>query len=228
MIGVVLALLLLSAATPAEVTALPEGLPEGWYAKIDTSMGTMVARLHPENAPQATAHFAALAEGRLPWPDLTTGEERRGRYYDGMAVHKAKAGERFEVGDATGTGRGAPLIRVPMEKGKMGFERPYRLGMTRSSLNRISGVLFFVSVGNLSYLTGTHPCFGELVSGQEVAWNIATVKTNTSGKPLEPVVIHSIRILAVGAPAPLPEPVPYAPPPPEPFGVKEGIKGNRP
>jgi cyclophilin family peptidyl-prolyl cis-trans isomerase len=211
--------LLLAAAPPAP--DLPPGLAQGWYARIETSMGTMVARLLPENAPQATAHFAALAEARLPWSDLVTGEERRGHYYDGIPIHKAKAAERFEAGDPTGTGRGQPLIYVPPERGPIGFDRPYRLGMTRGSLNRISGVLFFVTVGNMSFLDGQHPCFGELVSGEDVAWNIATVKTNSMGKPLTPVIIRSVRILAAGSPPPLPEPVRYTPPPPEPVGVKK-------
>jgi cyclophilin family peptidyl-prolyl cis-trans isomerase len=217
-----LAALLASAApAPAPASDLPEGLLEGWYARIDTTLGTMVARLLPDNAPQATAHFAALAEGRLPWADLATGEEQHGRYYDGMAIHKVKAGERFEVGDWSGTGRGAPLIRVPLEKGTLRFDRPYRLGMTRSSLNRISGVVFFVSVGSMDWLTGLHPCFGELVSGKDVAWNIATVTANSSGKPVEPVVVRSIRILSVGSPPPLPEPLPYTPPPPPTLSPRE-------
>ena len=219
------ALFLLLAATPAPATAsdLPAGLPEGWYARIDTTLGTMVARLLPENAPQATAHFAALAEGRLPWSDLVTGEQRTGHYYDGIPIHKAVAGERFEAGDASGTGRGAPLIYSPEERGTLGFEQPYRLGMTRGSLNRTSGVLFFVSVSALPFLTSRHPCFGELVSGQDVAWNIATVKTNSMGKPLEPVVIRSVKILAVGSPPPLPDAVPYTPPPPQPMGIKHPL-----
>lgn len=214
-------LVLLLAAASAPAADLPSDLPQGWYARIETTMGTMVARLLPENAPQAAAHFAALAEGRFPWQDLVTGEQKQGRYYDGIPIHKAVAGERFEAGDATGTGRGAPLIYSPYERGPLGFERPYRLGMTRGSLNRTSGVLFFVTVGNMSFLNGSHSCFGELVSGQEVAWNIATVKTNSMGKPIEPVIIRSVRILAVGSPPPLPEAVPFTPPPPEPFGVKK-------
>jgi peptidyl-prolyl cis-trans isomerase A (cyclophilin A) len=222
-IALALTLALAAATVPSD---LPEGLPEGWYARIDTSMGTMVARLLPENAPQATAHFAALAEGRLSWSDLVSGEERRGRYYDGLAIHRAFAGLRIEIGDATGTGRGAPLIYVPLERGRLGFDRPYRLGMTRSSLGRVSGVLFFVSVGNLSWLNEMHPCFGELVEGEDVAWNIATVKTNSDGRPLEPVVVRSVRILPVGSPPPLPDPVPYQPPPPPKFGVKERLPGR--
>jgi len=223
----ILGLLLAAAVAPAAAADLPENLPQGWYARIDTTMGTMVARLLPDNAPQAAAHFAALAEGRFPWSDLVTGEQKQGRYYDGIPIHKAVAGERFEAGDATGTGRGAPLIYSPAERGPMGFERPYRVGMTRGSLNRVSGVLFFVTVGNMSYLNATHPCFGELVSGQDVAWNIATVKTNSMGKPLEPVIIQSVRIVAVGSPPPLPEAVPYTPPPPEAFGIKKPVAPGR-
>ena len=50
-----------------------EGLAEGLYARIETSLGRIVARLLPEQAPQSVAHFAAMAEGQLEWFDMTTG-----------------------------------------------------------------------------------------------------------------------------------------------------------
>ena len=83
-----------------------DGLPVGWYAVIDTSLGRILARLLPEQAPQAVAHFAALAEGRLEWNDPFTGKPRRDPYYDGVVIHRVAAGQRFEAGDPTGTSRG--------------------------------------------------------------------------------------------------------------------------
>lgn len=197
-------------------TALPPDLSPGWYAHIVTTKGVIVVRLLPQQAPQAVAHFAALAEGRLAWADLVTGESRTGRYYDGLMVHKAMAGQRFEAGDATGTGRGAPMIYLPPEGfGPVDFSKPYRMGMTRAAQGKVSAVLFFISAGTLPWLNGKHPCFGEVVSGQDVVWEIATAKTSSDNKPLVPIVLESVRVLKVGDAPPLPEPVPYTPPTPK-------------
>jgi len=205
---------------PAPRPLLPSGLQDGWYARIDTDLGAMVARLLPEQAPQTVAYFAAAAEGTLSWVDPATGETRKQPYYDGMAIHLAVAGQRFEAGDPTGTGRGAPYVFVPPEfGGPVDFKKPGRLGMTRSSLGRISGVQFFATASALPWLDGYHPCFGEVVSGREVIWALSAVKTHTNGRPLEPVRIREIRIHRVGNPPPLPEPVPYTPKPPA-FGPK--------
>jgi peptidyl-prolyl cis-trans isomerase A (cyclophilin A) len=207
-------------AAPAVVAPAEEGLPAGlelqpgWYARIDTTKGTIVARLLPEQAPQTVAHFAALAEGRLAWNDPFTGEQKTGNYYDSVEVHLVEAGQRFEAGDRTGTGRGAPPFYVPPElKGPIGFDRPGRLGMTRQSLGRISGVQFFVTNVGTPWLRGMHPCFGEVVAGMDVVHAITSVKTGPYSKPIEPITIQKLRIHKVGDVPPLAEPVRYRPNP---------------
>ena len=197
---------------PAPASSLPAGLATGWYATIDTTMGPIVARLLPEQAPQAVAYFAALAEGRLPWPDLVTGEMQQGPYYDGIDIHRAVAANRFEAGDRTGTGRGAPLFYVPLERGPVDFSGPGRLGLTRSGGGRISAVVFFVTAAGTPWFNEQHPCFGTVVQGSDVVWAIAGSKTEGSGKPLQPITIRTIRIEKVGDPPPLAQPVPYTPP----------------
>ena len=82
----------------------PEGLDEGWYARIETSMGRVIARMLPEQAPQSVAHFAALANGDLQWEDPVSGEKIRERYFDGVRVYRAEAGRRIEAGDISKSG----------------------------------------------------------------------------------------------------------------------------
>lgn len=211
----------LAAAAPPEGSVVPEDLPRGWYARIETSKGTLIVRLLPEQAPQSVAHFAALAEGRMPWIDPFTGEETTGPYYDGVIVHKVTSAKRFETGDRTGTGRGAPPIYVPPEGfGPVNFYQGNVVGMTRAPLGKISAAQFFVAVTPEPYLTGKHPCFGELISGAEIAFDITTVRADAGGKPVDPITIEEIRIFSVGEVGPLPEPVPYTPPPQD-FGRKD-------
>jgi peptidyl-prolyl cis-trans isomerase A (cyclophilin A) len=193
----------------------PEGLHPGWYARIETDMGRIIARLLPDQAPQAVAHFAAFAEGELEWIDPATGETNKSPFYDGVQVYRAEAGFLFEVGGSSGTGRGGPLIYIPSEglEGPVDFSGAGRLGMTRSPTTYFSAFQFFVTYGSRPNLTGMHPCFGVVVSGREVVLEISTVKTYSNGRPIEPVVINEIRIFSVGEPEPLPEPLPFKPEP---------------
>jgi len=197
--------------------------PQGWYAVVDTTLGSFTFRLLPEQAPQTVAHFVAFATGKLEFIDPFTGSKKKEPYYDGILVHKTAFAKRFEAGDRTGTGHGMPPVWVPAEPGPVNFTRPYRVGMTGATLQRISGVLFFVSIVSEPYLNASHNCFGELVDGKDVVERICNVKTDRRGKPLEPVQIRTISIVKSGNPDPLPEAVPYTPPVPV-FGLTPGAK----
>jgi peptidyl-prolyl cis-trans isomerase A (cyclophilin A) len=194
----------------------PAGLHDGWYARIDTDEGRILARLHPEQAPQSVAHFAKLAQGELGWLDPVTGEELTGHYYDGVPIHRAVALERFEAGDRGGTGRGAPSLFVaPEGLGPIDFTQAWRMGMTVGGGNKISAVQFFVSAASQPFLNGRHPCFGTVISGKDVVDRITSVKTYSNGRPVEPVIIERIRVFSVGDVEPLAEPVTYKPRPTE-------------
>jgi peptidyl-prolyl cis-trans isomerase A (cyclophilin A) len=187
----------------------PEGLSEGWYARIDTSAGRIIARLLPEQAPQSVAHFAAMAEGRLEWFDRNDGEFKKGPYYDGIKIHRAVAGRLFEAGDPSGTGYGAPdLFVAPEGAGPINFNAPHRLGMTKEG-GVTSGVQFFVTASAQPRLSRFHPCFGIVVSGHDVVMSISQVKTYPNKRPLDPPVLERVRIFKVGDPPPLPEPQRY-------------------
>lgn len=197
--------------------------PEGWYAEVETSLGSFTIKLLPEQAPQTVAHFAAFAQGRMEWVDPFTGEKKKVPYYDGIAIHKTTFAQRFEAGDVTGTGHGMPSVWVPSEFGLVNFSRPYRVGMTAASMKRISGVLFFISIVAEPYLNTRHNCFGEVVEGREVVDRICHVQTNNRGAPLEPVVIRHVAIVKSGEPPPLADPVPYEPPVPA-LGLRPDAK----
>jgi peptidyl-prolyl cis-trans isomerase A (cyclophilin A) len=190
----------------------PEGLEAGWYVRMETPRGRIVARLLPDQAPQSVAHFAALAEGRLEWLDPASGEMHKGRFYDGTTIHKVKAGSHFEAGDPSGTGRGGPPLYVPREGlGPVDFTGPGRLGMTRTAAGMNSAYRFFVTYGRQRRLNGQHNCFGKVVEGLEIVMELTGVKAYSNGMPLEPMAISEIRIFKVGDPQPLPEPVHYKP-----------------
>jgi cyclophilin family peptidyl-prolyl cis-trans isomerase len=203
------------AASPGAAPQAEER-PEGWYAVVETTLGSFTVRLLPEQAPQTVAHFAAFAEGRMEFVDLLTGNKKKVPFYDGLAIHRVTAGKRFEAGDPTGTGHGAPLVYVPREEGVDDFARPFRVGMTASSLQRISGVMFFVTMVAEPYLNAAHNCFGEVVEGRGVIEAICGVATTPDRVPITPVMIRHVAIVKSGSPPPLAEPVRYKPPRPAP------------
>ncbi|NIM01444.1 MAG: hypothetical protein GTO30_13740 [Acidobacteria bacterium] len=209
----VIGLLLVAAVTVGPAAAeddVPPFAPEpGWkvghYAVIETDLGRVVARLLPEQAPQSVAHFAALAMGELTWTDAS-GEEQKYPYYDGIPIHILRAGLLFEAGDWTKTGRGAPPFYAPEEGyGPYDFSDAGRLGMTRMG-GRPSAVQFFVTAAANPRFNRVFPCFGEVVEGREVVFQISQQKAFGNGRPVEDIKIHSIRIFQIGTPPPLPEP----------------------
>ena len=185
-----------------ESSRLPDGLKRGWYVRIDTGKGEILARLLPEQAPRSVATFTALAQGRLEWTDPFSGEKKKGRYYDGLPVALVSAGRMFVAGDRSHLGEGTPEIYVPLEGAEpVTFSTGLRMGMVRSG-GRVSGVLFFVTASALREMDGLAPCFGEVVSGKETIFQISQVKTHPDGAPLEPIVIERVEILPVGDPPP--------------------------
>ncbi len=207
------AAVLLALAVTAAAGSEEAGLEEpGWYARIVTSSGTIVARLHPEQAPQSVAYFAALARGELVWNDPFTGEPKKERYYDGLEVHKAVVDQRLETGDPTASGQGYAPFYLPHEGfGPIDFSQGGRLGNTRAGGGLITGSMFFISAGGMPWLNGRHPCFGTVVRGLDVVRSICSVQTDSRGRPLDAVTIETVEIFSVGDPNPLPEAVPYEP-----------------
>ncbi len=196
-------------ATPSAGEAPPFAPAPDWkpghYAVIETDLGRVVARLLPEQAPQSVAHFAALAMGELAWTDAS-GEEQKYPYYDGLPIHILRAGLLFEAGDWTGTGRGAPPLYAPEEGyGPYNFSDAGRLGMTRVN-GRPSAVQFFVTAAANPRFNRVFPCFGMVVEGREVVFQISQQKAFANGRPIEEIKIDSIRIHRIGQPAPLPKP----------------------
>jgi len=205
------------------VSAAAEQDEPGWYARIVTSSGTILARLHPEQAPQAVAYFVALARGELVWNDPFTGEPKKEPYYDGLKIHKAVISQRLEAGDPTASGQGYAPFFLPHEGfGPLNFSAGGRLGSTRAAGGLISGSMFFITAEGMPWLNGRHPCFGTVVQGREVVRSICSVQTDSISRPLDPVILEKVEIFSVGDPDPLPEAVHFEPQAPQ-FELREDI-----
>ncbi|MFP4562770.1 MAG: peptidylprolyl isomerase [Spirochaetia bacterium] len=57
-----------------------------------------------------------------------------------------------------------------------------------------NGSQFFINLADTPWLAGKHTVFGKVISGMEVVEEIGGVETDEQSKPVEPVVIRSVRI----------------------------------
>jgi peptidyl-prolyl cis-trans isomerase A (cyclophilin A) len=172
-------------------------------AKIETNMGTMVAKLYEDKTPNTVANFVGLARGTRPWRDPKSNEwVSKKPFYDGLTFHRVIPGFMIQGGDPLGMGTGGPGYKFADEiVPELKHDKPGMLSMANAGpVDRMSGKpgtngsQFFVTEVPTPHLDGKHTVFGELVEGIDVQKKIATVKTGPGNRPLEPVVMQKVTI----------------------------------
>ena len=189
---------------PARSALPPVPLPAepGLYAVIYTSMGDIVCRLFPKDAPKTVANFRELATGTKLWTDPRTGRKTRRPLYSGTIFHRVIPQFMIQGGDPLGTGSGDPGYKFADEfSPDHTFDKPGMLAMANSGPDT-NGSQFFITVAPTPWLNGKHTIFGEVVTGQEVADKISEVPRNSDDKPDTPVKIIRISVRTVRASAP--------------------------
>ncbi|NJL97602.1 MAG: peptidylprolyl isomerase [Synechococcaceae cyanobacterium RM1_1_27] len=151
--------------------------PETTYtATVETSAGTMILELLPQEAPKTVNNFVFLAnEG----------------FYEDVIFHRVIEGFMIQGGDPTGTGAGGPGYRFEDEP----VQRPYNRGtvaMANAGPNT-NGSQFFIMHADYP-LPPNYTVFGQLIEGEDVLDAIATAPTAGMDRPTDPVVIESITI----------------------------------
>ena len=164
------------------------------YAEFMTSEGSFTVRLYDQEAPNTVANFVALAEGTKEWTDPRTGSKVTQPYYDGIIFHRIIDGFMIQGGDPLGQGIGGPGYKFADEfhpslrHSKVGI-----LSMANSGPNT-NGGQFFITLGPTPHLDNKHSVFGEVSSGLEVVKKIGSTKTGPRDRPVEDIVIQTIKI----------------------------------
>jgi peptidylprolyl isomerase len=161
---------------PMPMTIDPE---KTYQATISTSMGDMVAFLHPNKAPHTVNNFVNLA---------------RYHYYDGLIFHRVISGFMIQGGCPEGSGRGGPGYRFPDELPERGQYEIGSLAMANSGPNTNGSQFFIVSGPSGVGLPPSYSLFGKLISGQDVLESIQQVQTGSQDRPATDVVINSITV----------------------------------
>jgi peptidyl-prolyl cis-trans isomerase A (cyclophilin A) len=187
--------------------------PTGATVLFDTSMGRMTCKLFDKQAPEAVANFVGLAQGTKQWTDPATKQKASGKpYYDGTTFHRVIPEFMIQGGDPLGTGEGDPGYMFKDEfDPALNFDVPGRLAMANSGPDT-NGSQFFITEAPADYLDQKYTIFGQCDdSSVLVVKSIARVNRDSKDKPIEPVVLTKVTIVAAGQPVP---PAPSAPAPP--------------
>ena len=150
-------------------------------AHFTTNLGDFQVVLFEGRAPATTKNFIDLVE--------------RG-YYDEIIFHRVIARFMLQGGCPDGTGRGGPGYTIPDEfHAELTHDSEGVLSMANAGPNT-GGSQFFVTLAATDWLDGKHAVFGKVVEGIETVRSIGTTATGPGDRPLEPVVMESVRILS--------------------------------
>jgi peptidylprolyl isomerase len=150
-----------------------------YTATIDTSLGEMVVALDAAAAPKTVNNFVFLAAQH---------------YYDGVTFHRIINGFMCQGGDPTGTGRGGPGYKFDDELPKPGRYEIGSVAMANAGPNTNGSQFFIVSGPSGVGLPPLYSLFGKVVKGLDVLDTMQNVKTNSSDRPLEDVVINTVTV----------------------------------
>jgi peptidyl-prolyl cis-trans isomerase A (cyclophilin A) len=164
------------------------------FAIFDTNQGTFKIHLFADKAPKTVENFVGLAEGTKEWTDPKTGKKEKKPFYNGLIFHRVIDNFMIQGGDPTGTGMGGPGYKFADEfNPELRHSKPGILSMANAGPNT-NGSQFFITVVPTPFLNDKHSVFGEVVEGMDVVNKIAKVKTGAQDRPVDPVVIKTIKI----------------------------------
>ncbi|HEY0540786.1 MAG TPA: peptidylprolyl isomerase [Actinoallomurus sp.] len=169
-------------------------MAEDLTATVRTTMGTIVLRLFPEQAPKTVQNFVGLAEGTTEWTDPRTGQRTTEPLYNGTIFHRVIDKFMLQGGDPLGTGTGGPGYEFEDEfHPDLRFNRPYLLAMANAGPGT-NGSQFFITVVPTPHLDGRHTIFGEVVEGSDIVDAIGKTETDRGDRPAKDVVVESVTI----------------------------------
>lgn len=120
-------------------------------------------------------------------------------FYDGLIFHRVIDGFMIQGGCPKGNGMGGPGYTIKGEFSANGIENNLKhttgvISMARAMNPDSAGSQFFIMVADAPHLDGQYAAFGKITENIEEALKIAKVNTDAMDKPIEDVVIKTIRV----------------------------------
>ncbi len=159
-------LLTLAPVANAQQRPGPPGPPPGAAPNIphpivtmQTTKGTILIKLFPEEAPQTCANFMKLINKK---------------FYDGLKFHRVDPGFVVQGGDPKGDGTGGPGYKIKNEANKLLKHNRGAVAMANAGRDTAGSQFYFVITKPAPHLdNGDYTIFGQVISGQDVAERIA-------------------------------------------------------
>ena len=147
--------------------------------------GIISAELYPDIAPVTVENFLALIEKN---------------FFDGLIFHRVIPGFMIQGGgyDANGIHHEAASIKGEFDKN--GFKNDLKhergvLSMARTMFPDSASSQFFIMHDDAPHLDGQYAAFGMVTDGMDVVDEIAEAPTDYEDKPIEDMVIKTMRIV---------------------------------
>jgi len=166
------------------------------YATLKTNHGDIVVHLFADHAPKTVANFVGLAEGNQEYADPKSKQKTTGRFYDGLKFHRIISNFMIQGGCPLGTGTGGPGYTFKDEfHPELQFDRPYLLAMANAGPGT-NGSQFFITLAPTAWLNNKHTIFGEVEDDEsrKVVDAVGAVSTGPGDRPVEPVVLESVKV----------------------------------
>jgi len=154
--------------------------------EIQTTLGTMKARLFLDKAPKTAQNFLDLVEQK---------------YYDGIVFHRVIKDFMVQTGCPLGTGTGGRTDKGLPKKfladefhPTLKHDRPGLLSMANRGPNTGDTQIFITTVPT-PWLDNKHAIFGEIIEGMDVLKKIEGTRTGANDRPVEPISMTSVRVV---------------------------------
>ena len=165
------------------------------HAHFETSVGNFKIKLFNDLVPKTVENFVGLAEGTKEFTDAKTGEKTKRPFYDGLVFHRVIKDFMIQGGCPRGAGTGDPGYKFADEfSATLKHNKPGILSMANSGPNS-NGSQFFITVVPTPWLDNRHSIFGEVVEGYNIVEAISKARTAPGDKPLETIVLKTVKIV---------------------------------
>lgn len=146
----------------------PSPYPDGIYAELETTKGTIVLELNFEQTPLTTANFIGLAEGIIANKAFPSGRP----FFDGTVFHRVVPGHVIQAGIPVNGMADGPGYNIPNEIAPgLSHDHAGILGMANGGPHT-NGSQFYITLGDRSYLDGNYTVFGRVAEGLNVVQSI--------------------------------------------------------
>lgn len=105
----------------------------------------------------------------------------------------------IQGGDPEGNGMGGPGYKIKGEFTSNKFKNDLShtegvISMARSQNKNSAGSQFFIVTKTSPHLDGQYASFGKVINGMDILHEIENVETGANDKPIDDVIIESIKV----------------------------------